>query len=169
VATLGYDYGFEDLLKVRYGGSGTSRLGANGGYVLALGAAVPLRADGTVDLRATAGLKYDSVSGSSGSAWFLGFPVALMLGATLRPVRLSAGPLLLLGSRLGGDGYLADATCRIRTSLGFVGQLEAMLPLRGSRRAVSLGARYTWQKLQASTGGNAVDASALGLFAGVVL
>jgi hypothetical protein len=169
VATVGYDYGFEDLLKVGYKGGGTDRLGSNGGSVLAVGAAVPLRSDGAVDLRATAGIKYDLVYGSNGSAHFIAFPLDLMLGVTLKRVRLAGGPSLLLGPRVRGAGFLADANLDLRNSLGLVGQLELVLPFRAADGAFAVGARYTWQKLQASTGGNAIDASAVGLMASVIL
>lgn len=169
VALAGYDYGFEDLLKVGYEGGGTDRIGANGGFVLAAGAAVVPRPGGALDLRATAGVKYDTVSGSNGSAYFLAFPLELTAGVTLKPLRLSAGPSLLLGPRLKGERVLAQASVDLRTSLGLVGQLELVLPLRGAGGAFTAGVRYTWQKLQASSGGNAIDASALGLLVGVVL
>jgi hypothetical protein len=169
VGSLGYDYGFEDLLTVTYDKGGTDRLGANGGFVFSGGAAWLVVPSGEVELRATAGMKYDVVMGSNGEAYYVAFPVELLAAWNVRPLRLSGGASLALWPRVRGSGFLADADLDLRSSLGAVGQAEWVLPFRFGTGSASVGLRYLWQKLEVSTGGRAVDASAVGIVAGVTL
>jgi hypothetical protein len=169
VGSLGYDYGFEDLLTVTYDKGGTDRLGANGGFVFSGGAAWLVVPSGEVELRATAGMKYDVVMASNGEAYYVAFPVELLAAWNVRPLRLSGGASLALWPRVRGSGFLAEADLDLRSSLGVVGQAEWVLPFRFGTGSASVGLRYLWQKLEASTGGRAIDASALGIVAGVTL
>jgi hypothetical protein len=169
IASVGYDYGFEDLLTVRYEDGSTDRLAANGGMVFSAGAAWPLVPSGEYELRATAGMKYDIVSGSNGSARYIAFPIELLAGWNVRPLRIAAGASLSLGPRVRGSGFLAPADLDLRSSLGIVGQADWVFPFRSAAGSFSVGLRYVWQKLEVSTGGRAVDASALGLAASVSL
>ncbi|HEX9307887.1 MAG TPA: hypothetical protein VF894_10380 [Anaeromyxobacter sp.] len=169
VASVGYDYGFEDLLTVSYEGGGSDRIGANGGSALSFGTAWLLVPSGEYELRATAGVKYDLVSGSNGRAYYSAFPLELLAGWNVRRLRLSAGASLALAPRVRGSGFLAGADLDLRSSLGVVGQAEVVFPFVGADGSFSVGLRYLWQKLEVSTGGRAIDASALGVTAGVTL
>jgi hypothetical protein len=168
-ASTGYDYGFEDLLTVRYENGSTDRLAANGGMVLSVGAAWAAVPSGAWELRATAGVKYDLVSGTNGRAYYVAFPLELLAGWNVRPIRLSAGTSLSLAPRVRGSGFLAPADLDLRSSLGLVGQADWVIPFRAGDGSLSVGVRYLWQKMEVSSGGPAHDASALGLAVGVML
>lgn len=170
VASTGYDYAFEDLLLVEYENGSEGRLGANGGYVLAVGAAFLPLAGGRLETRATVGVKYDTVTGKNGSAVFFGFPLEVVEALDVKPLRLSAGLSLLMFPRVEGSGFLGGADLELRNSLGVVGQAEWVLPFRGGTAgSLSVGLRYLWQRLEASTGGRGSDASALGGTVGFTL
>jgi hypothetical protein len=169
-ASTGWDYAFDDVLEVQYEDGSRRRLGANGGFVLAVGGAFLPLAGGRLETRATIGVKYDLVSGSNGRAIFFGFPLELLEGWNVKPLRFSAGLSLLMSPRVRGSGFLADADLTLRSSLGVVGQAEWVMPFRsGASGSISFGLRYLWQKLQLSSGGRAFDANALGATFGVTL
>lgn len=170
VASFGYEYGFEDLLNVRYTDGSTDRIAANGGWVVSAGAAWLLVPSGEYELRATAGVKYDGVTGSNGSAYYVAFPTELLAGWNAGRLRLSAGPSLSLAPRVRGSRVLADVDRDPQSSFGIVGQADWVFPFRrAAAGSLSLGLRYLWLNVQTSTGGRAVGASALGLAAGVSL
>jgi hypothetical protein len=169
-ARLGWDYAFEEFLHVTYDDGSSARLGANGGFALAAGAAFLPLAGGRLETRATAGVKYDVVIGSNGRAFFFGFPLEVLEAWNVRPLRLSAGLSLLLFPRVRGSGLLAGSDLDLRSSLGVVGQAEWVVPFRGGAPgSISFGLRYLWQRLELATGGDARDASALGATFGVTL
>lgn len=169
VATVGYDYGFEEFFTTKFEGGGSDRLAANGGYVFSVGAAyLPLASD-ALELRATAGLKFESISASNGSASYVAFPIELLVGWNIERVRLSAGPSLSLAPRVRGDEFFDRADLDLKNSLGLVTQAEYVFPFRGASGFFSVGVRFLLQKLEPKRGGGSADANALGAFAGVAL
>jgi hypothetical protein len=165
----GYDYGFTELLTATSANGGHDRIGANGGFVLDVGGAwsfVPLW-----ELRLSAGLKYDRIKASDGSASYRAFPIELLVARRLSPLplRLGAGLSLSLGQRVQGEGAADFATTNLQPSLGLVGQVDWVFPLSPAGRTASIGLRGIWQRMQVAGGGKSIDASALGMVLGVAL
>jgi hypothetical protein len=165
--STGWDYGFNELLKVQFEDGSTGSLRLNGGFRLAIGAAfLPLQG-GRFETRGTAGIKYDWLSAENGRVTSLAFQIELLESLNLRPLRLSAGLSVLLAPSVKGQDFLAAVDLDLRNSLGLVGQAEWVFPFDAGRRSLSIGLRFTWQKLELETGGKAEDASALGAVLGV--
>jgi len=165
--STGWDYGFNELLKVQFEDGSTGSLRLNGGFRLAIGAAfLPLQG-GRFETRGTAGIKYDWLSAENGRVTSLAFQIELLESLNVRPLRLSAGLSVLLAPSVKGHDFLAAVDLDLRNSLGLVGQAEWVFPFDAGRRSLSVGLRFTWQKLELESGGKAEDASALGAVLGV--
>ncbi len=169
VASAGYDYGFEEFFTADLEGGGSDRLPANGGSVLSVGAAYLPLPSGALELRATAGVKFATISASNGSAYYLAFPVELLAGWNIQRVRLSAGASLSLAPRVRGSEFFEGVDFDLKSSLGLVGQADWVFPFSGASGSFSIGARFLLQKLEPKSGGRSHDANALGLVAGVSL
>jgi hypothetical protein len=167
--SAGYDYGFTDLLSVTYEGGGKDRLGANGGFTLAVGGAWRFDPSSPWELRFDLGVKYDWVTGSNGSASYSAFPIEVLVARNLAPLRVAAGFSLALDPTVHGSGFLAPANVELRSSLGLVGQVDWVLVSRPEGPSFSVGVRGIWQRLEVSTGGNSIDASAVGFVVGSTL
>ncbi len=166
-ASAGWDYGFNELLEVQFEDGSTKSLRLNGGFRLAIGAAfLPLQA-GRFETRATVGIKYDWLSAENGKVTYLAFPIELLESLNVSPLRLSAGLSLLIAPRVKGEDFLAPLDLDLRNSLGLVGQVEWVFPFQAGRGSLSVGVRFTWQKLELESGGTAEDASAFGGVLGV--
>jgi hypothetical protein len=169
VVTLGYDYGFEDLVTAVFSDGSTKTIEANGGFVLAVGATfLPLRG-GEFETQATLGYKYDAIRATNATITYHAFPLEILEAWRRPPLRLAAGVSLALGSRVQGSGDASEVDVGLRNSLGLVGQAELTFPFARGRARWAVGGRFIWQRLQLQEGGPATDANAAGLFLGLVL
>jgi hypothetical protein len=164
---VGYDYGIETLLEVQYQDGSAAAIRANGGLVVAAGAAFLPLAGGAFETRATVGVKYAPVAGRNGSARYLAFPVEVMEAWNVHPLRLALGASLSLGPTLRGEGVLGGLDVDLKQSLGLICQAEWVFPLE--KGLLSAGARLLWQRLEATGGGAAMNATAVGILLGFTL
>jgi hypothetical protein len=157
--TLGFDFGFTELLEVELTDGSSRSITANQGVYVSLGIAVP-HLGGRLETQATIGLKYSGIEASNGSANYLVFPLEVLEAVNVAPVRLAAGLVYLPRPSTSGDGVLAGFDVQFESSLGVVLQAEWVIPSRRGR--VSFGPRFVWQKLQVRGGGPVIDANAFG-------
>ncbi|MFT3916185.1 MAG: hypothetical protein QM704_19535 [Anaeromyxobacteraceae bacterium] len=165
----GWDHGFSQIAEVRFTNGATSTLEANGGYTTYAGASFLPALDGRLATRVTAGFKYDAIRARNGSVSYRAFPLEVSERLDLGPLRLGLGASLVVGPRLSGRLDSQSAHQDLRTSLGLVGRLACAFPCPSGACELELGARGVLQRFQASSGGPATDANAIGLYAEVHL
>ena len=159
--TVGFDYGFNDLLKVTMTDGTTRGIAANEGLFLSLGALASYL-DGRQETQATLGIKGWSINASNGNASIVVFPLELLEAVNVAPLRLAAGVIYLHKPSTSGDGLLkAFDGAKFDSSVGLVFQGEWIVATPHHLR-MSMGPRYVWQKLRVQGGGAVVDGSALG-------
>jgi hypothetical protein len=162
--SVGYDFGFTNLVKVTYSDGTSGSIRANGGPVWAVGATFLKFLDGRLSTRATVGFKYDSLKASNGSVTYTAFPVEVVEQLNEGPVRLGAGLSLSLAPRLGGSGVAASLDTRFDPSVGVLLEARYVFGFGGAPgQGLGIGPRFLWQRLRSTSTGAAVDANALGL------
>ena len=169
IAFMGFDYGFTELLKLKYSDGSSETLGANEGFYLSAGVAflkLPLELV-TLDTAATIGVKGWNVGADNGKMDYLAFPLELVERAATGQFRLGAGLSYSLSPRLKATGVLAGYAVGIEDSLGLTLQAEWIGRRSPGEGGAVIGLRYLVQRLTSKATGHSVDASALGMTFGL--
>lgn len=170
LAEMRYDIGLAKAVEVQFSDGHSESLRANGGWVLAAGAALRPTASRVFELLGTIGAKYDAIRASNGSVSYLAFPlVEVLAAANVQNARLSAGLSLSLAPSFSGSGAASGLDVPLKSSLGIVGQAEWVHAARPGGTAFSLGLRLGFERMQAEAGGPVSDANTIGFVAGIVL
>jgi hypothetical protein len=143
-------------------------MSANQGFDASVGIAFLKAFDGGIATQATIGLEGWSITAADGSLQWLAFPLELMEFVYADPVRLGLGVSYLLNPKITGSGVLSGVDVRFRNSLGVALEGDWVVPLKGSARRsrFTVGGRYVWQKLEARTGGPAINANSFAILIG---
>lgn len=169
LAEVRYDVGLTNAVDVQFADGHSESLRANGGWVLAAGAALRPTASDVFHLIGTIGLKYDAIRASNGSVRYLAYPVELLAAASVPNARLSAGLSVSLAPSFSGSGAATTLDLPLKSSLGIVGRAEWVHAARPGGTAFSLGLRFALERMQAEAGGPVSDANTIGFVAGLVL
>lgn len=156
------DFGSSRLVTAEMADGSHQSIDANDGLSLQLGASL---ARGPVSLRATAGAKASVINASNARIWYVAFPVELLGFWELRWARLGGGLSLALEPRLFGSGDASRLDLRFDPSVGVVLQGEWVLRT-ASGSTLSVGPRFTWQRLRLHSNGDSVGANAFGVVLG---
>lgn len=164
----GYDIGSTKLIEATLSDGSSQSISANQGLTASVGIATLKLLDGVLATQATLGIEGWSIDASNGGASWRAYPIDVMEFAYLDPVRLGAGISYLLKPSLTGTGVLAGLDARFKNSLGLAleGDWVFRIPANARRSRLTVGGRYTWQKLELSSGGRAIDASSFAILVG---
>jgi hypothetical protein len=145
VVELRSDFGFQRLVSIGFSDGRRTTMHLNDGLGVALGWSFLPLAGGRAATRLSAGVKVDLLRASNGTATFLAFPVDLMEAVYAGPLRLGAGPSVLLAPRVTATGFLENEARTYRTAPGAVVDAEWIVSPR-ARTGVGLrasGYRFT--------------------------
>lgn len=166
--TAGFDYGFNELVKVEMTDGSTQSLSANDGLFFSVGATFLPLLEGRLETQATIGIKGWSIDASNGSMSVTMFPIELLEAFRADPVRLSAGVVFVPGPTTSAHGALASLDgIEFDNSVGIVLQGEWVTQFKNGRGQFSIGPRFLIQKFQVAHGGPVVDGNALGFVTSV--
>jgi hypothetical protein len=163
----GYDIGSTTLLSATMSDGSSQSIKANQGLTASVGIATLKLLDGKLATQATIGIEGWSINAQNGDAQWLAFPLDVMEFAYLDPVRLGAGISFLLAPSLKGSGLLSALDVEFKNSLGLAFEGDWVFRLRGARGPrATLGGRFVFQKLEASSGGPAINANSFAILFG---
>lgn len=163
----GYDIGSTKLIEATMSDGSGQSISANQGLTASVGIATLKLLDGVLATQATIGIEGWSIDASNGGASWRAYPIDVMEFAYLDPIRLGAGISYLLRPSLTGTGVLAALDAKFKDSLGLALEGDWVFRTANARRArLTLGGRYTWQKLEVSSGGKAIGASSFAILVG---
>lgn len=140
-----------------------------GGIVhMAAGIAIHDYANNQLETQLTIGMKADSVSASNGTVSFYRWPVELIQFYKNGLFRVGGGLTYHMNPKLECDiDYECNWAVKFDDALGYVGQVDFVVPLDGWVREVTIGARFTVIDYEVKDTGYKVDGNSIGLSLGV--
>lgn len=157
-----YDFGGDDLLKVKFTDGTSSTLRAGDGMQLNFGAVASLDQSNTFFATMTLGWKYSGIGkAENGSATISRFPLEGMFYYRAGKHRIGAGMTKHLGISYDTGGVLADASTNLESKIGTI--LTYGYSSEETDR-MSFGVKYTNLTYTATEFDTDVDAGSWGVF-----
>jgi hypothetical protein len=169
VVSAGYDAGTASAVEAPMLDGRSRPLEIDGGWAIALGAAVPFGEQPGLEVQGTVGWKGASEGDASFREVHLSFPVELLAAWQWTRLRVAAGPTLHLNPIYKGNGVASGADAYRQNALGAVAQVEYLTgdlrsPVRGG-----VAARIGWVSERPLAGGPSRSGTTFGLRLGVYL
>ncbi len=125
-------------------------------------------ASGHLETQLTIGMKADRVAISKGEASFQRWPVELMQFFKVGNFRIGAGASYHLDPEAECDiDDVCDTITEFDDALGYVGQIDFVLPLTGWMRELTVGARATFIDYEIRDSGLKIEGDSVGVSLGI--
>ena len=160
---LGFDFGGDTLVTVRFTDGTTQSIKANQGIYFGAGASILLTNPKDIEVEVALSYKEDSVTAANGEVVFSRVPLdALVFYRLPEHFRVGGGLTYHLNPKLSTSGVVGNININFDDALGWVLQAEYLLPPRSLRTPkMTVGARYTMLDYQ--TNGATAKSNGVGI------
>jgi hypothetical protein len=158
----GIHTGGDDLITVNFSGGGSESIEAGGLISLSAGWISDINED--MEVRTSAGIKFDSVDADNGDLDFTRYPVSLMLFSKGEKVSAGIGATYHLGPKFESSGFTGNFTIDFDDALGFVAEIDFKL---GEKAYLGLLATVIDYEVSNAFGSATVDGNSVGLVIGL--
>lgn len=140
VASIGYDGGNDDLIRVAFVDGETNAVKANQGFGFLLGALFHYGASADWQMQTGAGVKYRAIESSNGEIRFTSYPVELIGFYNTDMVRFGMGATYQVDPKVKTTGAVGGHDVDLDNALGYIVQIGFRT---GKQGGFSVDFRYT--------------------------